>query len=70
MLRMWRRVPESDARNVEEDAGKRCSECEEGAGKRCSECGGRCRKAMPGMWRKVPESDARSVGRGLMAYGW
>ena len=49
-LGVWRKVPESDARSVEE-----------GAGKRCSECGGRCRKAMLGVRRKVPESDARSV---------
>ena len=24
---LWRKVPESDARSVEEGAGKRCSEC-------------------------------------------
>ena len=50
MLGVWRKVPESDARSVEQ-----------GAGKRCSERGGRCRKAMLRAWRKVPESDARSV---------
>ena len=26
--RVWRKVPESDARSLDEDAGKRCSECE------------------------------------------
>ena len=46
-------MPESDARSLEE-----------GAGKRCSEFGGRCRKAMLGVWRKVPESDARSLEEG------
>jgi len=25
---LWRKVPESDARSLEEGAGKRCSECE------------------------------------------
>ena len=53
VLGVWRKVPESGARGVEE-----------GAGKRCSECGGRCRKAVLGVWRKVPESGARSVRRG------
>ena len=38
MLGVWRKVPESDARSLEE-----------GAGKRCSEFGGRCRKAMLGV---------------------
>ena len=53
MLGVWRKVPESDARSLEE-----------GAGKRCQEFGGRCRKAMLGVWRKVPESDARSLEKG------
>ena len=51
--RVWRKMPESEAQSVEEDAGKRCSEC-----------GGRCRKAVLGVWRKMPESDARSVEEG------
>ena len=37
--RVWRKLPESDARSLEEVAGKRCLEF-----------GGRCRKAMPGVW--------------------
>ena len=48
--RVWRKLPESDARSLEEVAGKRCLEF-----------GGRCRKAMLGVWRKLPESDARSL---------
>ena len=35
MLGVWRKVPERDARILEEGAGKRYSELEEGAGKRC-----------------------------------
>ena len=72
---MWSKVSESNARSVEEDAGKRCSSVEhgvgsdsqsvaEGAGKGCPECGVRCRKAMLGVWRKVPENDARNVEEG------
>ena len=53
MLGVWRKVPERDARILEE-----------GAGKRYSEFGGRCRKAMLGVWRKVPESDTRSLEEG------
>ena len=30
MLGVWRKVPESDARSLEEDAGMRCSECARG----------------------------------------
>ena len=54
--------PESDARSLEE-----------GAGKRYSEFGGRCRKAMPGCWKKMPESDARNLeegaGKGCQDFG-
>ena len=49
--RIWRKVPKSDARSLEEGAEMRCSEFGlEGAEKRCSEFGGRCRKAMLGVW--------------------
>ena len=51
--RVWRKVPESDARSLVE-----------GAGKRCLEFGGRYRKGMLGVWRKVPEGEARSLEEG------
>ena len=55
MLGVWRKVPECDARSLDEDAGMRCSEF-----------GGRCRNAMLGVWRKVPENDAGSAHAVLM----
>ena len=38
MFGIWKKVPESDSRSVDEGTGKRCSERRESAGKLCSQC--------------------------------